>query len=172
LTGSLAAGLLLALGSAAALNWGFFRQHGAATSLPRLSLQRPLRSLGLLFANRPWLVGFSVGIGGWGLYILALALAPLSLVQAASAGGIGLLALLVTRSSGGLSRREWGGVAAAVAGLALLAVSLAGGVAGRRSGSWIAVAVWIAATLWSFMRWRQRLREEAKRRELAGEDAS
>src|SRR5205823_5576383 len=31
-----AAGLLLALGSAAALNWGFVTQHGAAASLPPL----------------------------------------------------------------------------------------------------------------------------------------
>src|SRR5207253_429041 len=83
---------LLALASAAALNWGFLAQHGAAASLPRLTPRRPVRSLRLLFATRRWLAGFLVGIGGWALYTAALRLAPLSLVQAASAGGIGLLA--------------------------------------------------------------------------------
>jgi hypothetical protein len=35
----------------------------------------------------------------------------------------------------------------------------------------IAIAVWIAATLWSSVRWRQRLREEARRRDYAEEDS-
>src|SRR5262249_4044628 len=117
----IALGLLLALGSAAALNWGFFVQHGAASTLPRLELRRPLRSLALLLSNRRWLVGFLTGLGGWVLYVAALGLAPLSLVQATSAGGIGLLALLVHRASGGgLSRRELGGAWLSVGGLLLL----------------------------------------------------
>src|SRR5207244_12266787 len=48
MTISLAGGLLLAIGSAAALNWGSFVQHAAATALPPLPLRRPLRSLALL----------------------------------------------------------------------------------------------------------------------------
>jgi hypothetical protein len=147
LSASVAAGLVLALASAAALSWGFFRQHGAASSLPRLSLRAPLRSLHVLFMSRGWLVGFCVGLLGWALYVLAVALAPLSLVQAASAGGIGLLALLVHRGGGTLSRVEWNGVAAAAVGLGLLGVSLAGGTAGARAAPWIGVAAWIGASL-------------------------
>ena len=48
---SLAAGLLLALGSAGAINWGYFIQQQAASRLPRLTLRRPLRSLCILFRN-------------------------------------------------------------------------------------------------------------------------
>ena len=69
------AGLALALASAAALNWGYFVQHGAAAALPWLTLRRPLRSLRLLFADLRWFGGFSMGIGGWVLYVAAL-LAP------------------------------------------------------------------------------------------------
>jgi hypothetical protein len=59
--------------------------------------------------------------------VTALRLAPLSLVQAASAGGIGVLALLVDRAGAHrLTRFERAGVAAALAGLALLGVSLVG----------------------------------------------
>ena len=87
--------LALALASAITLNWGYVAQHGAASTLPPLSLRRPFASLRALFTQRRWLAGFVAGLGGWVLYVAALALAPLSLVQATSAGGIGVLALLV-----------------------------------------------------------------------------
>ena len=144
-----AAGLVLALLSSCCLSWGFFRQHGTASALPPLSVRRPLASLGALFSDVRWVVGFAVGLAGWALYVAALRLAPLSLVQAVSAGGIGVLALLVVRTSGvRLRREEWGGVAAATAGLALLGVSLAGGAgsAGRHASA-SAVALWVVISL-------------------------
>ena len=148
MTPAVAGGLLLALSSAFALNWGLLTQHGVASSLPALALRRPLRSLRLLFGSIRWVVGFAVGLGGWALYIVALRLAPLSLVQAVSAGGIGLLAVLVERRSGeSLPRRERLGVAAAVAGLLLLGISLAGGSAGGRHAPWSLVAAWVACSL-------------------------
>jgi len=143
MTISLAGGLLLAIGSAAALNWGYFAQHQAAGRLPRLSLRRPIHSLVVLFVDRRWLTGFLVGIGGWVLYVAALALAPLSIVQAASAGGIALLAALV----GTLSRREQLAVAVAVAGLVLLGLSLIGTHAPTSHGAWVSVAVWMGISV-------------------------
>ena len=143
------AGLCLALASAGCLNWGFFRQHGAASKLPALSARRPVASLRILFTNLSWLAGFVVGLAGWALYVLALRLAPLSLVQAVSAGGIGLLALLVERTTDTrLSRREWAGVAAAAFGLLALGLSLSG--ANSSSGhhaSAAAVAGWVGASV-------------------------
>jgi hypothetical protein len=146
MTPELAGGLVLALASAAALNWGYFVQHGVASELPPLTLRRPIVSLRLLFGNLRWLVGFLVGIGGWVIYVAALALAPLSLVQAASAGGIGLLALLVSRGAG-LTGWERRGVAVSVAGLALLAASLSGHTTSNVSGAWPGVAVWVAVSV-------------------------
>jgi hypothetical protein len=147
-SGQVGAGLALALASAAALNWGFFTQHGAASGLPPLSVRRPIASLRLLFSNLRWLVGFVAGLGGWALYVGALALAPLSLVQAASAGGIGLLALLVVRTTGtSLAPRERLGVGTATAGLALLGISLAGHATDGRHAEAVVVAIWIAGSL-------------------------
>jgi hypothetical protein len=143
----IALALLLALASAAALNWSYLVQHGEAAGMPPLSLRRPLQSLRHLFTNVRWLIGFFTGIAGWVLYVAALALAPLSLVQAVAAGGIGLLALFVWRLGGiALQRRELIGVAIAVGGLALLALSLGGGHARGTHGSWIAIAVWVACS--------------------------
>ena len=142
------AGLGLALLSAGCLNWGFLRQHGSVSQLPPLSVRRPVASLRLLFANLRWLAGFVVGLAGWALYVGALRLAPLSLVQAVSAGGIGLLALLVERTTDArLTRKEWSGVAAAVLGLVLLGISLAGGGTNGRHGAAFAVGLWIAVSL-------------------------
>src|SRR5262249_10472601 len=44
-TWSIAGGLVLALASAAALNWGYYAQQRAAAALPPLSLRQPMRSL-------------------------------------------------------------------------------------------------------------------------------
>ena len=133
-----ALGLLLGLASAAAINGGYVLQHNAASRLPALSLRRPLRSLELLFRSGRWAVGFFAGIGGWGLYVAALALAPLSLVQAASAAGIAVLAIGGPRLSGA----ERIGVAAALGGLFLLGLSL-GSHAPSLHGSSRAVIVWM-----------------------------
>jgi len=147
-TASLGAGLALALGSAAALNWGFFVQHGAVSRLPPLSIRRPVHSLRLLFTNLRWLAGFAAGLAGWALYVAALALAPLSLVQAASAGGIGLLALLVRRAASvPLDRRERAGIGAAIAGLALLGISLAGHARDGHQAPAGVVILWILVSL-------------------------
>lgn len=145
---SSAAALVLAAASALALNWGFFRQHEQATGLAPLSPRRPVQALRLLFGNRRWLVGFAVGLSGWAFYVAALRLGSLSLVQATAAGGIGILALLVSRAGGvDLSRREWLGTAVAILGLVLLGISLANHQPTRLGhASWLAVATWMAGT--------------------------
>src|SRR3974377_686837 len=90
-------GLILALVSAAAFNWSWVAQHTITSRLPPLSVRHPVRSLLLLFGHRRWLFAFLIGITGWVLYIAALRLAPLSLVQTVSAGGLALLAVLAQR---------------------------------------------------------------------------
>jgi hypothetical protein len=142
----LLAGLVLALASTVAFNWGLYAQHTAASSIPPLSLRSPFRSLAELFGNRRWLAGFAADLAGWPLYVAALALAPLSIVQAAAAGGIGVLAALV----GSTSPRERAGIVAAFAGLVLLAVSLSQSTSSERSsvsavGAWIVVSAVVAA---------------------------
>jgi hypothetical protein len=140
---SLAIGLLLALLTAAAFNWSWVAQHTITSQLPRLELRRPWWSLKLLFSHRRWRFAFIVGVGGWGFYILALRLAPLSLVQSVSAGGLGLLAVLAQRASGErLPRREWIGVGMAIAGLIFLSISLADASTRATHGSWASLSGW------------------------------
>ena len=147
MTTGLVLGAVLALGSAAALNWGYFVQHGAAAALPPLRVRNPVRSLLALFGNARWRNGFVLGVGGWVLYVVALGFAPLSIVQAAAAGGVGLLALLVSRgSSDAISSRERVGVGLAIAGLALLGVSLVGQSSSGTSASVHSVVSWLVVS--------------------------
>jgi hypothetical protein len=138
----IALGLLLAVAGAVAINGGYALQHAHASQLPPLSLRRPFHSLASLFRSGRWSLGFFGGIGGWVLYVAALRLAPLSLVQAASAGGIGVLAL----GGGKLRRAERLGVAAALGGLALLGVSL-GSHPAAGHGTIAGVALWVGGSV-------------------------
>ena len=140
--------LALALVSTTLTSLAYLREHDAAASMPALSMRRPLHSAGLLLADRSWLLGFGMEGGGFLLYALALALAPIELVQSIVAGGIGLLAYFSVRLAGGrLSARRTAGVALSVLGLVALAVSLADGSGGEgHSGSTLAVLVWLAGT--------------------------
>jgi hypothetical protein len=133
-----ALGLLLAAASAVAINGGYSLQHASASQRPPLRL----RTFPLLFLDRRWLTGFLGGIGGWVLYVLALRLAPLSLVQAAAAGGIGVLAL----GAGRLHPPERRGIVAAATGLVLLALSLGSHTATAR-GAPASVALWMGCSV-------------------------
>ena len=89
-----------------------------------------------------------MGIAGWATYVMALRLAPLSLVQAVSAGGVGPLALFVARATQArLERREWVGVALAVIGLVLLGLSLTSASSTGGHGSGAAVGLWLAVSM-------------------------
>lgn len=137
----IAAGLALALGSAIGIGGGYALQHSSASQLPPLELRRPVYSLRLLFRSGRWTWGLLGGIAGWVLYVVALRLAPLSLVQAASAGGIGVLAL----SGGRLRRSEQIGVGAALGGLVLLALSV-GSHPPTGRGDAVAAAAWVGVS--------------------------
>jgi hypothetical protein len=140
--------LLLTVASACLINWGYLAEHAAASALPPLRARRPLRSLRLLLGSRRWRLGFASESGGFALYVVAVALAPLALVQAVAAGGIGVLALLAARTTRTrLEPRERAGVAVAIAGLVLLAVSLAGGSGHGEAGAWYGIALWLGASV-------------------------
>ena len=140
-------GLVLALVSALAVNWAYTQEHDAAAGLPRLSFRRPRYSLGLLLHNRPWLQAFGTETAGWIVYVVALRLAPLSLVQAVSASGIAVLAVLsVHGHPSRLARRERLAVEAALVGLVLLALSLVGSKPVSHNPDGVLTVIWLTAS--------------------------
>jgi drug/metabolite transporter (DMT)-like permease len=95
-----------------------------AVLAPAVQGRHPLRSAVGLFRSRWFALGWAVAVAAWGLHVGALALAPLSVVQAVLSGGLVFLAVLAERYFGfHLGRRQWAGVIVTAFGLAVIAVT-------------------------------------------------
>jgi drug/metabolite transporter (DMT)-like permease len=142
-----AVALVLALASTTLVSLAYLREHAAVATLPELSLRRPLRSLRLLLSSRAWIAGFAMESSGFVMYVAALALAPLALVQSVAAGGIGILAVASARvARRPLTGRESLGAGVSVAGLLFLSLSLIGGGDRSAHGSLVEIGLWLGAT--------------------------
>ena len=139
-------GLALALVSAIVTNVAYSWEHDAAAKLPPLSPARPIRSARILLGEPRWVFAFVAESAGWLLYVVALRLAPLALVQAVTASGVAVLAFATARGHPSrLLRREQLAVVLALVGLVLLAVSLVGMTPSDSRPSAIAALIWIGA---------------------------
>ncbi len=135
-------GLALAIACAAATSAAFLFKHRGAVAAPAVDIGHPLRSAAALFRSKWFAVGWLVALGAWGLHVGALALAPLSTVQAVLSGGLVFLAVFAERFFGlRLGRRQWVGVIITAAGLAVIGVTSASDSGETRS---YAVAALIA----------------------------
>jgi drug/metabolite transporter (DMT)-like permease len=122
---SLHLGILLALLCAFASNLAFFYKHRGASQACKVDIRHPLRTAKSLWTSKWFAIGMIVGAGAWVLHVGAIALAPLSVVQAVLAGGVALLAVMADRMFGlTVGRRQWWGLALMATGLVLLVVTL------------------------------------------------
>jgi hypothetical protein len=120
-------GLLLAVATALTSIVGFLYKHRGSVAAPPVSFSRPVSSSIALFRSPWYALGILVAMGSWGLHVAALALAPISLVQATIAGCLVLLTVVADKVFGhAVTRREWIGVALTALGLAFLAATLSG----------------------------------------------
>lgn len=120
-------GLILAVAAAVATNLAFLFKHRGAVLAPPIEVRHPLRSAAGLFRSRWFAVGWGVAVVAWFLHVGALALAPLSIVQAVLSGGLVFLAVFAERFFGfQLGRRQWVGVTVTAAGLVVIGLTGAG----------------------------------------------
>ncbi len=139
-------GLTVAFASALVTNMAYSLEHDAAAALPPLSPRSPFQSAKLLLGDRRWLAAFAAETVGWLMYVAALRLAPISLVQAVAASGVAVLAFATARGHPSrLARREQAAVVLAMAGLVLLALSLVNSAESDRHPQVIGVIIWLAA---------------------------
>jgi drug/metabolite transporter (DMT)-like permease len=118
-------GVGLALLCAAVTQLGFLFKHKGANTAPRVELQHPLSSARALLACRWFRLGLAVAAVAWVLHVAALALAPLSVVQAVLSTGVVILAVLGDRLFGcHVSGRQWAGAGMTALGLLLLVITL------------------------------------------------
>ncbi len=125
MSASVQLGVLFAVATALSSVIGFMYKRRGALESPRVDPRRPVRSSVALFRSPAYVVGILIAQGSWALHVTALALAPISLVQAVIAGGLVLVTVVADRIFAlPVTRREWLGVAAAAAGLAFLAATI------------------------------------------------
>jgi drug/metabolite transporter (DMT)-like permease len=118
-------GILLALLCALTTNLGFLYKHRGAVRAADVEWRHPGRSAAALFRSKWFAIGMAVAVGAWILHVAAMALAPLSIVQAVISGGLVCLTVLAERFFGfSVGKRQWLGVGFTALGLSTLAVTL------------------------------------------------
>jgi drug/metabolite transporter (DMT)-like permease len=139
-------GLALAFIAALVTNVAYSFEHDAAAALPPLSPRRPFRTAEFLIHDTRWLRAFGTETAGWLMYVAALRLAPLALVQSITASGVAVLAFVTARGHPSrLARKEQFAVVLALVGLLLLGLSLVKSNASDHHPAVIGVVVWLAA---------------------------
>ena len=118
-------GIILALVCALTTNVGFLFKHRGACAAAPVDFRHPLRSGQALFASKLFSLGMLIAASAWVFHVAAMAVAPLSIVQAVLAGGVVLLAVMAERTFGlAISRRQWAGIILTAIGLLILGLSL------------------------------------------------
>jgi drug/metabolite transporter (DMT)-like permease len=118
-------GIFLALACAFVANLGFFYKYRGANTVGKVDVRHPLRSGRILFSSKWFALGMLVAACAWALHVAALALAPMSVVQVALAGGVVLIAVMADRMFGfQVGPRQWLGLWLTAAGLVLLGITL------------------------------------------------
>lgn len=86
------------------------------------------------FRDPLWLLGLFFQPFGYGLYLWALEIAPLNIVQTAMSSGVVIFVVFAVCFLGErLTRLEWGAIGAVVVGMILLGISLSPEAEGRQS---------------------------------------
>jgi hypothetical protein len=117
-------GFGLAIASSLALNAGYLLQHMGGASAPAVDVRAPLATVRGLLRSPLWVLGTGTDVVGSLLHIGALAVAPLTLVQAFSAGGLALVVPASARiARSPLHRSEYIAVGVIIAALSLLAIA-------------------------------------------------
>jgi drug/metabolite transporter (DMT)-like permease len=118
-------GIALAAVCAFTTNLAFLYKHRGACAAPCVDVRHPVRSGVGLFRSRWFALGMLVAVGAWIFHVGALAMAPMSVVQAVLAGGVVMLAVMAERIFGfSVGPRQWIGLGMTALGIVLLGVTL------------------------------------------------
>jgi drug/metabolite transporter (DMT)-like permease len=141
-------GILLAVACALATNLAFLYKHRGAARLPTSTGGVPSAAPPICSVRGWFALGMLVAAGAWLLHVAALALAPLSLVQAVISGGLVFLAVLAERVFGlKVGPRQWLGIGLTALGLVLLTATLPSTAGAEESYSVAAMVAFEAGLL-------------------------
>jgi drug/metabolite transporter (DMT)-like permease len=142
--------IVVALIATCAYHVGLVLEKRALTRLPPIDARHVLKLAAILLTAPAWLAGFALMLCGFGLQVLALTLAPVSVVQPVLASGIVILLVLsriVLRER--LGRSELACVLAMAVAIVAIAFSAIGSASrvGHHADGWLLAAVAVPAAL-------------------------
>ena len=115
--------ILIALIGTCSLNIGFLLQKSEASDLPSIKGQKILETLTLVLKCRKWLFGTLLTSTGWVLFLIAITLAPLSVIAPLNNAGVIVLVLFaILYLNEKLNFYEWFGLAAIISGVILIPI--------------------------------------------------
>ena len=124
---------MVTLFASTSINIGKALQKKGTKSLPKLTVKKDV--LKTYFSNETWKLGLGLDVIGGLMMIVALAIAPVSVVQPVSAGGVAILAgfshMFLDEK---LKEKEWIGVWCAVLGTIGIGWTTGGNVAIKKDG--------------------------------------
>jgi drug/metabolite transporter (DMT)-like permease len=129
-TETLAVYLFIALVASCLFALGLLMMKSRAYKLPVATGANTLRAIAAWIRDPVWSAGLVVQTVGYALNIVALSVAPISMVSVMMQGGIALFVLFAVIFLGERARpREWAGIAITIIGMAILGASLSAGEA-------------------------------------------
>jgi len=142
--------IILSVGAALALNYSMYMQKKAVGTLPQVQAKLTWDIVKAFFTNRYWLQSISVLAIGGGLYVVAIGMAPVSIVQPIVASGVALLAYLAIKNLGEKPRRiDLYAIGLTILGVILIGVSMAEGIPEKVKHD--AVPLWILTGVMVFL---------------------
>lgn len=121
--------IVCAIAGALTLNYAIYLQKVAVASLPEIEFKFSWPVIRAFITNKPWLLAQSVNVTGFILYSIALAFAPVSIVEPIIASGVVLLAYLAIRHLGEAPRRiDYVAMGMSVLGVIFIGISLLEGI--------------------------------------------
>ncbi|MFH1150903.1 MAG: hypothetical protein V1748_10570 [Actinomycetota bacterium] len=121
--------IVLTLGAAICLNYAMYLTKKAVDLLPAVKFEVSFHVFKAFVTNRPWVTATALSVVGGGVYAVAIAMAPVSIVQPILASGVVLLAYLAIKNLGERPRTsDYYAIGMTVLGVALIGVSLAEGI--------------------------------------------
>jgi uncharacterized membrane protein len=121
--------ILCAIAGALTLNLAIYLEKVAVTDLPEVDTKHWKTTFKAFITNKPWLFAQVINITGFVLYSIALALAPVSIVEPIIASGVVLLAYLAIKHLGEKPRKiDYAAMGMTVLGVIFIAISLLEGL--------------------------------------------
>ena len=119
--------MTVALLATTAYHLGLIVEKRALRTLPAIDARHPVSLLRVVLTARAWLAGFALMLCGFGLQVVALGLAPVSVIQPVLASGVVILVVasrILLRER--LTRTELACVLGMAVAIAMIAISASG----------------------------------------------